>query len=174
MSLSSDRGRRFEQEVARQLRKKLGARVTRDRRSGAGSHQKSDINDYYRETGLHIEAKSHQTIKIKEFYRQAQDGASVGQVATVVFDLESQTLACMSFDELLNIIAERNELFREIRTLKAPRTAQRLAGDVERVKAVKVASGAKECRAGFLLALGASKCLTKGCTSCRPKKEKRS
>ena len=71
MSESSIKGKSLENDIARLLRSKLGVKVARDKKSGAGIN-KSDINDYWREIPLFIEAKNQKTIKIKEFYKQAQ------------------------------------------------------------------------------------------------------
>lgn len=107
---SYDRGKRFELRISRLIRKKLGARVQRDKRSGAGDFQKADVSDYYRELPLHLELKDQQTVKVKEWYRQAAAGASYGQAPTVVFAADEEDLAVIRFSDLLDLVAEVKQL----------------------------------------------------------------
>ncbi|MDV7992107.1 hypothetical protein [Rhodococcus sp. IEGM 1374] len=120
MSVSSDKGVSLENHIAKTLQKKLGARVTRDKRSGAGSHQKMDLNDYFQDTPFDIEAKNHKTVAIKEWMRQAKAGASMNRVPTVVFNADDDILACLPFDALVDLAVQIRDLTAELKDLRTP------------------------------------------------------
>lgn len=165
MSESSKRGKRLEQEVAALLRRKMGARVARDKRSGAGATTKTDIKDWYQETPFDIECKDHETIKVKEWWRQADAAASYTRMATLVFRADEHILATVKFEDLVNLAVE-------LRDLRAERDALVLEGiqglmdeakdkmvekidtpgflDVKSIVADKKSKGAEVCRAGHL------------------------
>lgn len=172
MSESSEKGRSLEEQVAKLLRKKLGVQVARDKRSGAGSHQKMDIADYFKQVPFDIEVKNHKTVKIGEWMRQAKAGASVGQVPTVVFGLDRDVIAALPFSYLVDVEAELQQLRAEVASLRAPV----VPAGLPEAAADKVARGASTCRNGHLLSPGATKCLAKGCpysSSYKAKKEKK-
>ena len=161
MSVSSEKGKDLEKRIAGLLKKKLGARVVRDGRSGAGSHQKMDILDYFRETPFDIEAKNHKAISIKEWMRQAKAGASLGRIPTVVFQADEDVLACVPFDDLVNLAVEIKQLQDEIADLRRP-VVLGAAHAVE--KAVSLKSGdVRTCRNGHIVSPGSNKCLDKKC-----------
>lgn len=120
MSESSDRGKHFELKVASVLRKKLGAKVSRDRRSGAGTNR-ADISDYYQQIPLHLELKDQETLKVKEWFRQADDAASFTQAPTVVFAMDEEVLCCLRFSDLVNFLVEIADQKAEIDDLRSPR-----------------------------------------------------
>lgn len=119
MSISSERGKDFEQLVAKMIRSKLAAKVMRDRRSGAGNN-KSDISDYYGQIPLSIECKDQDTVKIKEWFTQADQASSFNQVPTVVFHADSEILATLRFSDLLNFLVEIADQKAEIDDLREP------------------------------------------------------
>lgn len=121
MSESSKRGKDFELKVAKLIRSKLGARVARDRRSGAG-HNKTDISDFYNDIPLHIECKAQETIKIKEWFRQADGTAPVFHAPTVIFDSDGEMLATLRVTDLLNFLVEIKDLRDENADLRMPTT----------------------------------------------------
>jgi hypothetical protein len=178
MSDSSEKGQSLEKYIAKTLQRKLGARVKRDSRSGAGSHQKMDITDYYQDTPLDIEAKNHKTIKIGEWWRQAINGASFNRVPTVVFQLDDEVLAVVRFSDLVDMLVETKDANATIADLKRPITVvpKPLLNEIDqRVEAVK-AGGVKECRNGHIIAPGQFKCFAKGCpysAGYKPKKAKK-
>lgn len=172
MSESSEKGRSLEEQVAKLLRKKLGVQVSRDKRSGAGSHQKMDISDWFKDVPLDIEVKNHKTIKLPEWMRQSKAGASVGQIPTVVFALDGDVIAALPFADVVDMMAELNQLRAEVASLRAPV----VPAGLPEVAAVKVARGEPTCRNLHLLSPGATKCLAKGCpysSSYKAKKEKK-
>ena len=162
MSEASDRGRNFELKVARILRSKLGAKVSRDRRSGAGIN-KSDISDYYQEIPLSLELKDQETIKVKEWFRQADDASSFNQATTVVFAADEEILAVLRFSDLVNFVREIADQKAEIDDLRAPLPVHLIPShsiarsgpllDLAKIKNaadLKKATGAKSCRGGHI------------------------
>lgn len=161
MSESSQRGKLFELKVAKILRSKLGARVARDRRSGAGVN-KSDISDYYQDIPLHLELKDQETLKPKEWFRQAEATASFNQAPTVVFAMDEEVLAIIRFSDLVNFVREIADQKAEIDDLRTPLSgpfvppviktspltdAEKL---VAKATAHKKKSGVTLCRAGHV------------------------
>jgi len=175
MSVSSDKGKSLENEVAKLLQKKLGARVSRDKRSGAGSHQKMDLSDFYQDTPLDIECKNHKTIKIKEWWRQALSGASFSRIPTVVFRTDDEVLATLRFSDLVDLIAETQQHRVEIKKLRAPiiKVSTGEVVDPEHIMPSASRSSWSECRGGNIVSPGATKCLVKGCQYCSNKKVKK-
>lgn len=159
MSEAFDRGRDTEREVAAVLRRKLGAHVERDRRSGAGIN-KSDISDYYNEVPLFIECKDQETLKVKEWMRQTIEGASFNQAPTLVFRMDTELLACMRFADLINFITEIVDLRAEIADLRQPninfvpprpeKVLENTKIGVQRAVKKQVVRGAKTCKNGHI------------------------
>lgn len=176
MSIASEKGKGLENEVAKMMRKKLGARVSRDKRSGAGSHQKMDLSDYYQDTPLDIECKNHKTIKIKEWWRQVVAGASFSRIPTVVFQADEEVLATLRLSDLLDLIAETKQHQVEIKKLRAPivKIATGEVVDPDHIKPSESRSSWKECPAGNIISPGEKKCLVKGCQYCSRTKKKKS
>ncbi|MEA9985676.1 hypothetical protein [Subtercola sp. RTI3] len=175
MSESSDKGVSLENYIEKTLRKKLGARVQRDKRSGAGSHQKMDINDYFQETPFDIEAKNHKTVAIKEWMRQAKAGASLNRIPTVVFQTDDGVLACLPFDDLVDLAVQIKDLTAELNDLRTP-VVLGAQEAVEKAVAIKSNSGVSMCRNGHIVSPGSNHCLTKGCpysSGYKPKKVKK-
>lgn len=181
MSVASTKGKELEKYIAATFRKKLGVKVERDKRSGAGDTNKADIADWFRQVRLHVEAKNQRNINIREWWRQVTAGASVGQVPTVVFTLDERTnLAVVPFEELVNLLAEIQQLEAEVGRLRAPvpvtvtKEPGVIASAEDAVRA-KVQAGARTCRNGHLLT-DMGRCLAKGCPyshGYKPKKEKK-
>lgn len=156
MSISSDKGKGFEQLVAKMIRSKLAAKVMRDRRSGAGNN-KSDISDYYGQIPLSIECKDQDTVKIKEWFTQAVQASSFNQVPTVVFHADAEILATLRFSDLLNFLVEIADQKAEIDDLRVPTMADYLqptakAIDPHLASAIKqkIVAGFSTCRNGHL------------------------
>lgn len=162
MSTSSDKGVSLENFIAKTLRRKLGARVARDRRSGAGSHQKLDITDYYQDTPFDIEAKNHKTVAIKDWMRQAKAGASLNRIPTVVFKADDDVLACLPFDALVDLAVQIRDLTGELEDLRTP-VVLPVEEAVEKAVAKKQTSGVSTCRNGHIVSPGSNKCLDKRC-----------
>jgi hypothetical protein len=175
VSISSDKGKALENEVAKLLKKKLGARVSRDKRSGAGSHQKMDLNDYFQDTPLDIECKNHAVIKIREWWKQTISGASISRIPTLVFQADNEVLATLRFSDLVDLVAETQQHRVEIKRLKEP-VIMNGAGEVVKPSDIKAGPSRDqwtECRGGNMVSPGEKKCLVKTCTACQNKKVKK-
>ena len=159
MSTSSEKGKQLENYVAKLLRKKLGARVERDKRSGAGSHQKMDISNFYGDIPLSIEVKNHKTIAIREWWKQAKSGSSIREIPTVVFQADDDVLAVLKFDDLVNFISEIQTDEAMITMLRKPIEVSGL----DRAVASTAEKGMKSCRNSHLLSEGMTQCFSKGC-----------
>jgi hypothetical protein len=174
VSVSSEKGKNLEDEVAKILKKKLGARVSRDKRNGAGSHHKTDIKDYFQDTPLDIECKNHKSIKIKEWFRQAVAGASISRIPTVVFTSDDEVLATVRFDDLVDLIAEAQQHQVEIKRLKEP-VLMKGSGVIVAptdIKAGPARTEWTECRGGNMVSPGEKTCLVKTCPVCPNKRVK--
>lgn len=176
MSVSSEKGKTLENDVVKILQSKLGARVSRDKRSGAGSHQKMDLNDYFQDTPLDIECKNHATIKIREWWKQTISGASFSRVPTLVFQVaDDEVLATLRFSDLVDLLAEGQQNRVEIKRLKEP-VIMTGAGEVVKPSDIKAGPSRNEwseCRGGNYVTPGEKKCLVKNCTVCQNKKVKK-
>jgi hypothetical protein len=174
VSESSEKGKILEDLVAKTLRKKLGVQVQRDKRSGAGSHQKMDINDWWQSTPLDIEVKNHAAVNIKQWMRQAKAGASLGRIPTVVFSADGDVLATLPFDDLVDLLLMCQQSDAEVKRLREPivKTAEGVPVDIRNIKPSELKGTSRECRGGNLVSPGEKKCLVKSCTYCHPKKTK--
>lgn len=175
MSVSSEKGVSLESRVAKLLQKKLGARVTRDKRSGAGSHQKMDLNDYFQDTPLDIECKNHKVIKIREWWKQTTSGASYNRMPALVFQADDEVLATVRFSDLVDLIAEARQNQTEIKRLKEPvlMTAAGVVVDPAHIKPGTSRLTWSECRGKNMVSPGEKKCLVKSCQYCSNKKVKK-
>lgn len=109
MSESFDKGRNYERKIQKITSKILHLDVKRDSRSGAGLH-KADVRDRYNELPIFIECKDQKTLKLKEWWNDADNKSSHGQAPIVVFPYETtaglEDLACMRYTDLLQLIRE--------------------------------------------------------------------
>lgn len=114
---SFDKGKAFEQKVAAMVRRKADGGAKRDSRSGANWHRRSDI---FTNLPLHIEVKDHETLKPKEWFREASSAASFNQTPVVVFHSDEEVMAMLRFDDLLNLFVEIADLKAEVEDLSKP------------------------------------------------------
>lgn len=155
MSEASKRGQKLEREIAAIIRKKTGVLAVRDSRSGANWHRRSDI---FTELPIHIEAKDHETIKIKEFYRQAEAAASFNQTAVAAFRCDEFILATLEFHKLIDLFVEVADLRAEIEDLRrpiiqpniVPKVADKILDDLEKPVKQMINRGSNTCKAGHL------------------------
>jgi hypothetical protein len=118
---SNERGKKFELLVAAMVRRKADSAAKRDSRSGANWHRRSDI---FTNLPLHIEAKDHETLKPKEWFREASSAASFNQTPVVVFHSDEEVMAMLRFDDLLNLFVEIADLKAEVEDLSKPITPE--------------------------------------------------
>lgn len=114
---SFDKGKAFEQKVAAMVRRKADSAAKRDSRSGANWHRRSDI---FTNLPLHIEVKDHETLKPKEWFREASSAASFNQTPVVVFHSDEEVMAMLRFNDVLDLFVEIADLKAEIEDLRTP------------------------------------------------------
>ena len=178
MSISSEKGKSLETYIAKVLQKKLGARVKRDGKSGAGTHQKMDISDYFQDTPLDIEAKNHATIKLREWWRQTIAGASFRRVPSLVLQMDDEVLVTLRFTDLVDFLAEIQQGKAEITDLRRPIAVPKpMQNEIDQLSTTRASSaGLSLCRNGHIISPGSTKCLAKGCQfsfGYKPKKVKK-
>lgn len=180
MSASYDKGRDFEREVASVIRRKIDPTAKRDSKSGALDHRKSDI---FTDLPISIECKDHETIKVREFFRQAKAGAHQNEMPAAVFPIDNQIVALVPFEDLINLYVEIRDLQAEVNHLREPVTYEPIDEtpsegvkrsrskplDVSEAKAQamkasekKAAQGVKTCPNGHIISDG-RRCMWKGC-----------
>lgn len=120
MSTSSERGKTYEIKIRKITERKLRLEVARDSRSGAGWVHKADIRDRYNEIPLSIEIKDQETLKPKEWFRDAADKASFNQMPAVVFPMDTEDLVLMRYTDVLQLIREMMDYKEEIADLRNP------------------------------------------------------
>lgn len=116
MSLNSDKGRNYETHVAGIVRRKVGSGM-RNAGSHANWHRRSDI---YTELPIHLEAKHHENVRIKEWMEQAEAAKSFSQTAVVAFRIEEEDYACLKLTDLLDLFVQIADQKLEIDDLRSP------------------------------------------------------
>lgn len=189
MSEASERGKSYEIKIQKLTARALKIEVKRDPRSGGGTWHKEDIRDRYGELPISVEIKNQATIKLKEWWKNARDKASVGQAPIVVFPADTEDLCIMRYSDLLNIVKEMFDYRETAEALTSPRTPDStyVTGELEgefsegmkeavdrawpgviktpteaRAK-VATLPARKYCPAGHAVPEGRGKCLQKGC-----------
>lgn len=116
MSEASDRGKRFEMRIAKDLRR-YGVNAYRNKRSGAGDVYKADIDaPGFR---FSIEAKDQETIKLREWWAQAVSATpSYKDPMLVIAPNEYTTLAVVRLDDILGLIRQVNDDTATIKELR--------------------------------------------------------
>lgn len=99
------------------VRRKADSAAKRDSRSGANWHRRSDI---FTNLPLHIEVKDHETLKPKEWFREAASAASFNQTPVVVFHSDEEVMAMFRFNDLLDLFVEIADLKAEVEDLQHP------------------------------------------------------
>lgn len=153
------KGKSFEQQVASMIRKKADHMAKRNAGSHANWHRRSDV---FTELPIHVECKDQETIKIKEWFRQADDASSFNQVPTVVFQADENVLCTLKFNDLLDLFVQVADLQAENEDLRQPlvqsavletastSTVQNTSAEIAPVVEKKIERGNTTCRAGHL------------------------
>lgn len=114
---SYNRGREFESRIATIVRRK-GFRAARDSKSGAGWN-KSDVR--VPGLNLHIEAKSHEKIRLPDFWAQTTEHAGF-KTPVLMLDLGGrEDLAVMRIEDFVDMLAvmrDDAEALTELRSKK--------------------------------------------------------
>lgn len=121
MSYAKEKGKELENWVADQIvLKGLDARAKRDGASGASNREKGDVSTSMKVLNQNagIECKNANTIKIPEWWRQAQELEQIGREPMLVFKIKGtsfeNSLCVMYLDTILELIkasqSSQNEL----------------------------------------------------------------
>lgn len=183
MGNAYDKGNAFEMEVAKMIRRKGGDKTAKKNKgSHANWHRRSDI---FTELPIHVEAKHHDNIRIKEWFAQADAAASYSRTPVVVYRDDPEVMAALRFNDLLDLFVQVADLQAEVEDLRqpiehvsAPQPAQdaitrKGKTDAEiKAEAAEMAEKAakqklqtnsyKTCRAGHI-SDDYGKCMIKGC-----------
>jgi hypothetical protein len=199
MSTTSDRGKDFENIVAKLIRLKIDKHALRNKGSHANWQRRSDV---YSNLPLHLECKDQETLKPKEWFRQAEE-AAFGKIPSVVFRMDNDVMAMIRFDDLLNLFVEIADQKLEIEDLRKPVervSFNTMGGEVRLLvkdgkpeyeplqvddtrfrNLPKFTDGTlkrevKFCKNGHICTPGKTSCMTKGCpfssTYIKPKAKK--
>ncbi len=133
---SFDKGKLFEQKVATMIRRKVDPGAKRNNGSHANWNRRSDI---FTNLPFHVEAKDHETLKPKEWFRQAEAAASYTQTPIVAFQMENDVMAMLRFDDVLNFLVEIADLKLELEDLRKPVTTATVPPVEVHINGVKLA-----------------------------------
>lgn len=194
MSAAYDKGREFESAVASIIRHKIDKGAKRDNKSGSLWTRRSDV---FTALPISIECKHHESIKIRDFFRQAKQASSVGQMPAAVFPIDNEIVATVPFKELIDLYVEIDQLRSECDMLREPVhedidklqtqkpiTIKASKADYEKLKESegmarraethRAAQGFRTCKNGHLVD-SRNRCLQKACpysSSYKKKKDK--
>jgi hypothetical protein len=175
-----ERGKAFEQKVAKMIRLKIDKNAKRNPGSHANWNRRSDV---YSELPIHLEAKDHEIVKIKEWYRQAE-GAAFGKTPVVAWQMDNEVMATLRLEDLLDLFVEIADQKLEIEDLRKPSKVTIDVAEGEDSMAVEVYTKdgrvddwatrgrftdgtlkkeVKLCKAGHVCTPGRDTCMTKGC-----------
>lgn len=102
MSVASNKGRSFETDVAKQLRRK-GIKAYRDKRSGAGDIYKADISAPG--FSFHLELKAQKTIKLLDWWRQAKSGCPIYKTPALMIESDGgDRLTVLATEDFMNMV----------------------------------------------------------------------
>lgn len=125
MAEAYEKGKAYEMHIAKLVRRKADKGTTRNKGSHANSHRRSDV---YTNLPIHIEAKHHENIRVKEWMEQAEAAKSFSETAVVAFRIEEEDYACLKFNDLLDLFVQIADLEAEVKDLHEP---------IEQTKTVK-------------------------------------
>lgn len=183
MAEAYNKGHAFELEVAKMIRRKGGDKsAKKNRGSHANWHRRSDI---FTELPIHVEAKHHDNIRIKEWFAQAEAAASYSKIPVVVYRDDPEIMAALRFNDLLDLFVQVADLQAEVEDLRQPiehvsapqpahdaivrknvsatKTREEAAEMAEKATKQKLQTNSyKTCRAGHI-SDDYGKCMIKGC-----------
>jgi hypothetical protein len=179
------KGKTYEMHIAKLIRRKADKGSMRNRSSHTNGARRADV---FTNLPIHVEAKHHENVRIKEWMEQAEAAKSFSQTAVVAFRIDENDYACLNFNDLLDLFVQIADMQLEIDDLRAPienlqtvppvivksseQVEEAIKPLVEKKKAVKSYS----CRAGHI-SDEYGYCMQKGCKYTRgykpPKKAKK-
>lgn len=172
MAETYDKGKAYELHVAKLVRRKADKGSMRNRGSHTNGTYRSDI---YTSLPIHLEAKHHENVRIKEWMAQAESAKAFHETAVVAFAIDGNDYACLNLNDLLDLFVQIADQQREIQDLHAPQPAQEAVTrkPVHGIKTVEEAAQAagkaakkkeslKYCRGGHICD-DYGYCMQKGC-----------
>lgn len=121
MAEAYDKGKAYELHVAKLVRRKADKGSMRNKGSHTNGSYRSDI---YTSLPIHLEAKHHENIRIKEWMAQAEAAKAFHETAVVAFGIDGKDYACLNLSDLLDLFVQIADQQREIQDLHAPQPAQ--------------------------------------------------
>jgi hypothetical protein len=117
MGEAYDKGKAYELHIAKLVRKKADKHSMRNRGSHTSSTQDADV---YTSLPIHIEAKHHENVRIKDWMEQAEAASNFHETAVVAFKIDDKDYAALNFEDLLNLFVQIADQQAEINDLRAP------------------------------------------------------
>jgi hypothetical protein len=174
MGEAYDKGKMYEQHIAKLVRRKADKGSMRNR----SSHVKDGArrSDVFTDLPIHIECKHHENVRIKDWMEQAEAASNFHETAVVAFRIDEKDYAALNFEDLLNLFIQITDQQAEISDLRAPVESivvkPAKAAEIVRHEAValsqkaidtkKVTSTVKFCKNGHIVD-SYGYCMQKGC-----------
>jgi len=117
MAEAYDKGKHYEEHVAKLVRRKLDKGAMRNKGSHTGGSRRADI---FTNLPIHIEAKHHENIRLKEWMAQAEAATSFSHKPVVAFRIEESDYVCMNLNDMLDLFVEIADLTAEVADLRKP------------------------------------------------------
>ena len=117
MGEAYNKGKAYEMHVSKLIRRKADKGSMRNRSSHTGGTRRADI---FTDLPIHVEAKHHESVRIKEWMEQAEAASNFGQTAVVAFRIDEHDYACLNFNDLLDLFVQIADQQLEIEDLRAP------------------------------------------------------
>ena len=111
------KGKEYELHISKLVRRKADKGSMRNRSSHTGGTRRSDI---FTDLPIHIEAKHHESVRIKEWMEQAEAASHGYETAVVAFRIDDHDYACLNFNDLLDLFVQIADQQAEIEDLRAP------------------------------------------------------
>lgn len=145
MAEAYDKGKAYELHVSKLIRRKIDKGSMRNRSSHTGGTRRSDI---FTNLPIHVEAKHHENVRVKEWVEQAEAAKSFSETAVVAFRIDDKDYACLDFNALLDLFVQIADQQLEIEDLRQPVTpapiSTKKAAEIARHEATALANKAVE------------------------------
>lgn len=148
MGEAYDKGKLYEQHIAKLIRKKADKGSMRNR----SSHVKDGArrSDVFTNLPIHVECKHHDTVRIKDWMEQAEAASSFSQTAVVAFRIEEEDYAALKFNDLMDLFVQIADQQAEIDDLRAPVERiiipERKAAEIARHEATRLSQQAVDIK----------------------------
>ena len=147
MAEAYDKGKAYELHVSKLIRRKADKGSMRNRSSHTNGTRRADI---FTDLPIHVEAKHHENVRIKEWMEQAEGAKSFSQTAVVAFRIDDKDYACLNFNDLLDLFVQIADQQLEIEDLRQPVASipipAKKAAEIARHEATAMANKAVETK----------------------------